>query len=559
MHSVSSSRESRLAVLIGLWVMLGGTAVAAPPLHEQIDRQIAAKAGGPVAEPATDAEFLRRLYLDLAGTIPTAEEARAFLADTAPDKRARLIDRLLASDDYARRMEQAFTVMLLERRVGTTITETDWQDYLRTSFAANKPWNQIVREIVAADGSDPAIRPGMKFFVDGGRNDHHQMTQDVARLFLGMDIQCAQCHDHPSVEDYKQSDYFGLYAYVKQSKLHTNPQTKLVYFAEEPATGKVDFQSVFKSEEKSATGPKLPGGEERDIPKFDKGQELAQPAKDGLPAIPRFRPRQELAVDLTSADNERFRRNAVNRFWFLMMGRGLVMPLDLDHSDNPPSHPELLKLLADDFAANGFDVKRLLREIALSQVYQRSSLVPEGVTPQDALPESYRAAIFKPLSAEQMLWSGLKATGELPTVLSAAAPENSKFTYNDYINGRITEPPSNLRDMHALFVGVFGNPPGEPEEEFAPSMGQSLFLMNERLVLRWLEPRDGNLVNRLNQLSDANAVADELYLSVFSRFPTEEERMEVAAYLDQHQQRRTTAIGELAWALLASAEFRLNH
>ncbi len=570
---------------------------------------------------ASDEEFLRRVYLDLTGSIPTPAEARAFLAECAGERgaggrgpaaggrgsaamgqglgaggqgsgkstkgagtkrqeggaarhtalprpnrnpypypsRERLISRLLASPDYARRLEQAMSVALMERRTGDVVPTAEWNRYLRDSFAANKPWDQLVREIVAADTTDPRVRPALRFFADGRQGDPHRMTQDVARLFLGMNLGCAQCHDHPTVTDYKQAHYFGLYAYLGQSKLHKVAKTNETLLVEAAPTGKVEFASVFTPDTKHATGPRLLGGMELTVPTFPKGQEFEQPPHDGLPGVPKFRARQILASDLTATASRAFVRTSVNRFWFLMMGRGLVHPLDMDHSGNPPSHPELLDLLTREFATSGFDVKRLLREIAVSETYQRSSRAPAGIDVAKVPPQSYRLGLLKPLSAEQLAWSVMQATGTLPEVMKAGVPEKSRFTYKDYSNDLRAEPPANLPDTLELFAAVFGNPPGEPEVEFQPSMAHSLFLMNEKLVLRWLEPRNGNLADRLQKLADPAALAEELYLSVLTRRPTAEESAEVRAYLEKHAQRRSQAIGELAWALLASAEFRLNH
>lgn len=597
-----------LATCTGILAPLEARAAVPPPapLHRQIDQWVAKAAKGPLAPRASDEEFLRRVYLDLTGSIPTAAEARAFLAECASERgagslrpgiggkgsgnrlqgsgaggqgpgsgakgamtprpnphsyqsRARLIDRLLASPHYARRMEEALTVALLERRTGNAVPAVEWSRYLRESFAANKPWDQLVRELVAADTSDPRVRPALRFFVDGRQGDPHRMTQDVARLFLGMNLGCAQCHDHPTVNDYKQAHYFGLYAYLGQSKLHKVAKTNETLLAEGAPTGKVEFASVFTPDAKLATGPRLLGGMELAVPTFEKGQEFAEPPRDGLPGVPKFRARQILAKDLTASANRAFVRTSVNRFWFLMLGRGLVHPLDMDHSGNPPSHPELLDLLTREFATSGLDVKRLLREIALSETYQRSSRAPRGVAVATVPPQSYRLGLLKPLSAEQMAWSVMQATGTLPEVVKAAVPEKSRFIYKDYSNGLLSEPPANLPDTMELFAAVFGNPPGEPEVEFQPSMSHSLFLMNEKLVLRWLEPRGGNLVDRLQKLADPAALAEELYLSVLTRRPTAEESAEVATYLEKHAVRRAQALGELAWALLASAEFRLNH
>jgi hypothetical protein len=221
-----------------------------------------------------------------------------------------------------------------------------------------------------------------------------------------------------------------------------------------------------------------------------------------------------------------------------MMGRGLVHPLDQFHDDNPPSHPEVLDLLAKEFVAHHFDMKWLLRELALTQTYQRSSALPENVKKQ--LPESFLTANEKRLSAEQLLGSVLEATGERARL---SAPAEAK----------------NLDAARAKFVKAFANPRREPEDDFAPSLKAALFVLNDDVVLGWLAPRPGNLIDRLTKQTDDAKVAEELYLSVLSRRPTAEERDEVTAYLSKNAARRTTALGHLAWALLASTEFCVNH
>lgn len=529
----------RLAAILLLPVALAAgvcipARVRAQPLHEVIDREIERLAGAALSPKCDDTEFMRRVYLDLAGRIPEPDDVRKFLADEGTDKRAKLIDQLLAGDDFPRRMQEFLAATLLERRTGTKVPDSQWEQYLRQSIAENKPWNKLVGELLFAEPSNDKQPPTPeKFLLVAGRDDRHQRTQDVARLLLGRDIMCAQCHDHPTVDDYTQADYFGLFTYLQES-------------SDKAFT---EFESVFLPGKKS-TGPRLPGGTAIDIPKFEKGHEAE---------VQKYRPRLLLSTNLPSADNQLFKRNAVNRFWYLMMGRGLVHPLDMHHADNPPSHPDLLGTLANDFANSGFDTKRLLREIALSTAYQRSGQLPEGVDENEVAAGSYRTAVPKPLTPEQMAWAVMQATGNLSALLVSVASEKSEFTYKNYINGRIDEAPNNFADAMTLFVGVFSNPPGEPEVEFNPAVGHSLFLMNEPLILEWLKPQSNNLVDRLVKLKDSGTIAEELYLSVLTRLPSEEERAEVDQYLQRFPNRRTEALSELAWALIASAEFRSNH
>ncbi len=490
------------------------------------------------APRASDAEFLRRITLDLAGTIPTADQARAFIADADPAKREKLVDRLLASPDYARRLEQAVTVMFLERRSGGKIPDTQWTDYVRKAFARNEPWDKIVRAMISTDGRADDTRPAMKLLADGAGGDPNRMTQDVARLFLGRNLLCAQCHDHPTVKDYKQSEYMGLFAFLNQSKLQDDPKTKKPILVEGVAAGKVEFASVFSPAKKKQTGPRLAGGEEISVPVFEKGKEYEQAPTKEVAGVPKFRPRELLADELVK--HPQFARNSANRFWFLFMGKGIIHPLDLDHRANPPSDPALLDALSAGFAESGYDVRALVRKIVTHESYGRG-----GIT-----------APSKPLSAEQMCTSLLLATGNLDRVTKAKAAE--KFSSRDYLSGKSSVPPSTLAEVQKVFLDVFANAAGEAEVGFQPSMTHALFLMNDKVVLDWLKPHPGNLVAGLTALSN-DAVAEELYLSVLSRFPSAAERKEVGTFLERNAKGRETALGELAWALLASTEFRMNH
>ncbi len=172
-------------------------------LHARIDALIESGLKTEPAPPATDAEFLRRVTLDLTGRIPTSTEARAFLDDPSPYKRARLIDRLLDSPEHARHLTSALDVMLMERRPDMHVTAAEWRNYLYQACLDNKPYDQLAREILSADGGDPARRAPAKFFLDRG-GEPNLLTRDVGRIFLGIDLQCAQCHDHPLIDDYKQ-------------------------------------------------------------------------------------------------------------------------------------------------------------------------------------------------------------------------------------------------------------------------------------------------------------------------------------------------------------------
>jgi hypothetical protein len=544
---------------LALLLLLPAAAPGDAPLHERIDKAIAGPvgAGSPrpdvarkAAGPASDAEFLRRIYLDLTGTIPTAAEARAFLTDHSPAKRAALIDRLLASPEHARHMATVLDVMLMERRRDKHVPRAQWQEYLRTSVAANKPWDVLVREILSADGADPKQRPAAKFYLDRDA-EPNLLTRDISRLFLGTNLQCCQCHDHPRIDDYKQAHYYGLFAFLSRSSVVVDRKLKLAVLSEK-ADGEVTFQSVFDPKKVTKkTGPRLPEEPPLKEPAVEKGKEYVAAPAAGVRGVPRHSRRALLGPALARADNESFRRNIANRLWALLMGRGLFHPLDMDHGANPPSHPELLTELADDIAAHKFDVRYFLRELALSQTYQRSSELPPGAAEPE--PTAYTVALLKPLSPEQLAAALMQATGltDAERLEQVAAAFMHKKATEAALDAR-------LAGNFGPFVQAFAGPAGKAEE-FDARLEQALFLANGPLVRGWVAPRPGNLTYRLGKLSSPDAVAEELYLSVFTRLPTAEERKEAADFLASRAQDRPAALQDLAWALLASAEFRFNH
>ncbi len=537
----------RLPLVLCLTALSPMMASAQTSLHQRIDQVLAAGQADftrRAAGPASDAEFLRRLSLDLTGTLPTTTQARDFLKDRSANKRQALIDRLLAGPEHARHLATVLDVMLMERRPDKHVPHAAWLEYLRTAVAANRPWDELVREILSANGADAKQRPAAKFYLDRDA-EPNLLTRDISRLFLGTNLQCCQCHDHPRIDDYKQLHYYGLFAFVSRSSVVVDPKRKLAVLSEK-ADGAVTFQSVFDpAKVTKSTGPRLPEKPPLKEPAVEKGKEYVVAPAPGVPAVPRYSRRALLGPELARADNESFKRNIANRLWALMMGRGLVHPLDLDHSANPPSHPELLTMLADDIAARKFDMRGFLRELALSQTYQRSSVPPPSV--KEAAPTSYTVALLKPLTPEQLAWSFMQATGLTDAERQALGKNATEATLYARLAGNVTP-----------FVRTFGGSAGKAEE-FDARLEQALFLANGPTVRGWLSPRPGNLIDRLARLTNTDAVAEELYLSVFTRWPGVEERKEVAVFLASHPQDRTAALQDMAWALLASAEFRFNH
>jgi hypothetical protein len=519
----------------------------AQSLHERIDQAVAARLPDFIhraAGPASDAEFLRRVTLDFTGTIPTAAEARAYLADRSPQKHTTLIDRLLASPEHARHLARVLDVWLMERRPDKHVPRADWLEYLRAAVAANKPWDELVREVLAGDGAEPRTRPAAKFFLERDA-EPNLVTRDVGRLFLGMNLQCCQCHDHPRVEEYRQEHYYGIYAFVSRTSVIADKKLKLSVLGEK-AEGEVTFQSVFdKAKVTRSTGPRMPNGAALKEQAAEKGKGYVVAPAAGVRPVPRFSRRSLLGPELTRAGHEPFKRNLANRLWALLMGRGLFHPLDMDHPGNPPTHPELLALLADDVAARKFDVRGFLRELALSQTYQGSSELPAGAAEPD--PAHLTSTLLRPLSPEQLAFALLQATGVADAERKALGAKATEAALG-----------ARLAPLAAPVIKAFAGAPGTPQT-FDATIDQALFLANGPAVRAWLAPRPGSLTDRLAALPTADAVAEELYLSVLTRLPEAEERREVGAFLAARPKDRAAALQDLAWALLASAEFRFNH
>lgn len=525
-----------------------------PPLWEQIDRLVAAGTPGyeELAAPlAADAEFLRRVTLDLTGTIPHRDVTREFLDDPDPDKRARAIDRLLASPEYARHMQRTFDVILMRRLPAKNVSAAEWRTFLRGALAANKPYDEIAREILAADGLDPKNRGPARFYLDRD-GDVDAVTRDVARIFLGADLQCAQCHDHPEVTDFLQQHYYGISAFLVRSFVFKDPKLKKAVFAEK-AEGEVKFRSVFiETKEDETTPPRIFDGTAFEDPKLAKDALYkVKPAKNVRP-VPTYSRRQKLARAVASAENRRFARTAANRLWALMMGRGLVHPVGFDHSGNPPSHPELLDVLTDALIEHRFDVKWYLRELTLSKTYQRSSRVSAGENDASEIDEAaFAQAIMKPLSPAQLAWAMLEGTGTTDVHRAALGEKLNEETLYQRLDG-----------IEERFVSLFAEPPGELPRDFDSRVDQVLFLSNDPTVVGLVTRKTGNLADRAAKLPADNpqAVAEELFLTTLSRRPSEEDVRDVEQYLKGLTgDERGRAMEELVWALVTTAEFRFNH
>jgi hypothetical protein len=522
-------RQTWTFVVFGAFsvLLLAGDAWSAETLAQRIDALHLAKAPA----QADDAEFLRRVWLDFDGGIPTADEARAFLADKTADKRTKLIDKLIAAPRFAVRMADAFHVMLMERRGDNEA----WKAWLVESFKSNKPWDAMVREMLAPDFLDEKQR-GAGYFITrrlekvGQQDtDYPGLTRDVGRMFMGIDLQCCQCHRHLSVSDYKQIDFSGLYAVFQNLKLQpADDKHKTPWLSEGLIAAKYEFVSVL-TDKKAQTAPRIPFGEEVMIPAFtgDEAWLVKPDRKTKEVGQPKFSPLREIAQRVPAPENALFAKNIANRVWFLLTGKGIVEPLDLHHTENPPAHPELLELLAKELASHQFDLRWLIREIALTQTYQRSG------------------AHQRHLTAEQQLRAFLIATSERERL-----EKNSKPDVN------VDAQKYSLADFEKAFAAALANPAKEPELAANPSLRSALFFRNSDHVQWALKPRVGNLIDRLAKQADPG---EDLYLTVLTRLPDAEEKAQLKSWMAAHANDKSKALGDFAWALLSSTEFFVNH
>jgi hypothetical protein len=505
-----------------------------PPEHNEIDTLVFAKLKMMNILPSdlcTDEEFLRRAYLDLCGILPTPDEARAFLASKDPDKRAKLIDQLLERPEYADFWALKWADVLRSNRKTIQLAGVHkYQGWLRNSIAANRPFDALVRELLTANGSTFA-NPAANYYRVA--RDPQSLAETTAQLFFGIRMQCAKCHNHP-FERWTQDDYYSLAAFFARVRQKPDPTNDLAAPGKPPTGG---AEVIYADRAGEIEKPLANGSKVVVAPRF-----LGGPA----PAIEPGQDRREvLARWLTSAENPFFARSVVNRVWFHLMGRGIVDPVDDFRDSNPASNEELLDALAKDFAAHGFDQKRLIRKIMTSRTYQLSAETNE--TNKDDT-KYFSHAVAKLYSAEQLLDAICAAT---------AVPE--KFAGLP-LGTRAVQLPDG--EVNHLFLKTFGQPARELacecEREGDSNLAQALQLINGPTIHEKLRAPN----NRIGQLlaakkPDAEILA-ELYLATLSRFPTEAEATVVLEHVAKAADKRK-AWEDVQWVLINSKEFLFRH
>lgn len=502
------------------------TAPAADEMSARVDElleQRLRQAGVQPSPPAADAVFLRRAWLDLNGVIPSGSEVSAYVNDTRADKQSRLIDRLLNHPRHATHMARVWSAMLLpaNAQMDRPAEVAGFTTWLRHRFAENISYDNIVAELLTTTGN--SRRGGAALFYTATGLKPEELAASTSRIFLGVQIHCAQCHNHP-FDHWRQDDFWSYAAFFARVQLASGNQ---------PAPGQMpsDVRLIDAAEGEVM----LPGGSEPISPKYLGADPPREDADRNR--------RRQLALWLVSRDNPYFSQVAVNRVWAMLFGRGLVHPVDEFGAQNPPSHPELLAELATYFSDNGYDLKGLFRVLVATRAYQRSS---ESVSEGQPAAELFAQMQVKTLSPDQLYDCLLKAVRRDEPAASPTTPG---------------EPPDMSAVSRRQFTARFDMGTREPTE-FVAGIPQVLALMNGAITAEATDPERGGLLLALAApfFSDDERVA-ALFLAVLSREPTPEERSQFAAYLanSASPDDRREALGDMLWAMLNSPEFVLNH
>ena len=547
MNRHAQSRLLSVGALLTATLLLavGGMNAAEGTLSATIDREISAAWSREKITPperSSDAVFLRRIYLDLVGMIPSYEETTTFLADTDSQKRAKLIDKLLADPRYGRQQAQVFDLAMLTRDhklVEGTVGYRNrgrFREWLAKQFATNEPYDRIAAKILQAEEDGSQL-----YFAVYANTD--EMVAAVSRFFLGTQIQCAKCHDHP-YEAWTQKDYHGMAGFFARTvsvevpgKPEITNQKGKQYLVGEKAVGEALF-SLEKIDPKTKKKETIPIP-----PKFLLGDALKEPEppkdyvepklKPGeVPPKPAFSRRQKFIEWMIGKDNPFFAKAAANRVWAQFMGRGFVHPVDDFGSSSTPSHPELLKAIETELVAHKFDLNWLVREIVNSHAYQAADLGDV----KDALPKFFERAPVRPLSVEEL-------TASLQIAMGLGLDAALKTEPNKDILQHLGKP----TDGQGRFQG---------------SLTEHLFFHNGDGFRGMCRPNKGNLAEKLlTGTENWSQKVERMFLSILSRPPAGDEREQFVQYLGADGNDPKLAaqrIEDAIWVLVSSSEFRFN-
>lgn len=484
-------------------------------LSRIIDREIEQRLEAekiPLSPPADDAEFYRRVTLDITGIIPAADKVKAFLDSKDPDKRAKAIDELLASPRYGQHLADIWQSILFTRTTDNRrLQPTALIEWLTKRFNDNQSWDKMVTELLTASGKQDQ-NGAVSFFLSNPSVD--KMTDITTRAFLGVQLQCAQCHNHPFT-NWKQDEYWGMAAFFMKVRPDGNVR-QAVQQGNSPGISEVT----------SVRRGRLPEGGRVLPPKFLQGERAKVNSSEP------YRP--VLARWLTSANNPYFAKAMTNRMWSQFMGRGFVNPIDDMHEGNEPSHPVLLAVMSEHFKSSGFDLKYLVRAICNSKTYQRTSKPVPGNEESGAL---FGHMTVKVMSPEQLFDSLSQVAGRMEP--GRDRPRGA---------GRF------VGNSRAAFVAFFKTEEGADPTEYQAGIPQVLRLMNSGQL------NNPALLNQVVRSGKSDKeIIEHLYLATLSRRPTSAELERKLAYVEARKGSISKAYGDILWALLNCSEFTLNH
>ncbi len=490
--------------------------------------------GLPPSDVCKDSTFIRRVTIDIAGRLPTLEETKKFLADTSKDKRPKLVDRLLESGDYADYFANKWSAVLRNKRENSkedTKPTFAFHSWIRKSLAQNKPYDQFVREILTATGKEVKNPPVTWYREVRGPS---AQLEDVSQLFMGQRIGCAKCHHHP-FEKWSQDDYYGFAAFFSQVKYKDPPRPKRNK-KKRKKKGKVSRPLLEILHNPGIAKAKNPRSGDFVYPTGLGGKTYKVPAN--------VDPRTKLADWLTSPKNPYFARVLVNRYWKHFMGRGLVEPEDDMRVTNPPTNPELLDALEKHFIESKYDLKRLIRTICTSRVYQLSGISNKYNRPDK---QNFSRFYARRLHAEVLL-----------DAIDQVTATKTRFT-NVPQGTRAVQLPDNAFDSY--FLSVFGRPSAssacECERTSSLNLAQLLHLLNSSDILKKVAGTRAQKISRDRRSHEEKL--KELYLVALSREPSQAELGVLTSYIERRKRNEKAAYEDVIWSLINSPEFLFNH
>jgi hypothetical protein len=519
-----------------------------------------------IAPPATDGEFLRRASLDLIGRVPTLPEARAFLTDTAPDRRARLVDRLLASPEYAEHFADVYSELLwrTEGPGARRIERQDPRSWLVTAFNENRPYDRLVWDLLTATG-DVRDNGAVAFIAARARGGGgpEALAGASARLFLGLQIQCAQCHDHPYDNRWKQEDFYGLVGYFARTRVRRDASMMNPLEMGGMATpGPAGRSFVVFEQRRGEARMRAPRSESEVViaPRF-LGRKPAGQSDESR--------RETLARAVIESDL--FPKAMVARTWAQLFGHAMIDPWDDLGAENDPRHPPLLVRLAADFRTGGYDIRALLRKMVLSPAYARSSARPEGVADDGgAAVRAFARARVRPLTSEQLFRTLLTATGAddmlrrrsrgEPPGSAGRGPSRGAW---DPLRGPHTVDRAERQIERALreYRFTFDDDEMADADSFDGSMPQALLLLNGEVTNSGARAgEDGVLDGILRRTRNPAERLRDMFLAAYTRPPTVEEAAWMLPQLTEGARRQgRQAYEDAFFSLLISSESVTNH